>query len=83
MSNESQYREAVLRAKAEGRTVDIGKVVAQMKRKPLDYAGIDLGSHTLNVFVGEHEGVIRIDDSISVPVGVSVAQRIIARLRGD
>ncbi|HEY5169141.1 MAG TPA: hypothetical protein VIK03_07095 [Thermoleophilia bacterium] len=82
MPYDEDYLEALRKARAEGRTVDIGKAVSHMNRKPLDYAGVDLGGHGVTIFVGEHEGEIRIGDSVAVWVDVDAARRIIGLLGG-
>jgi hypothetical protein len=77
--SKQEYEDAVRAAVREHRTVDIGKVVAQMNREPIDYNGVDLGSFPVNIFVGENEGTIGIG-TVDIPVHKEEAVRIIKRL---
>jgi methionine aminopeptidase len=74
-SSEQKYLEAIKKAAAEGRTVDIGKAIAQVERKQLDYSGTYCGRHKVRVFIGEHQGAIRIGKA-EVAVSIKEAERI-------
>jgi hypothetical protein len=73
--SEQEYLEAVKKAAEEGRIVDIGKVIAQMKRKDVEYKGTDLGDFPINVFVGGTQGALRIG-SYELTVSIDVAKTV-------